>query len=195
MDNFSLADIKAVTDNERNSDWGGSWWILLLFIILFGGAGFGGWGNNTEKAASAAEVQAGFNQQTTTSKLDQLAYGLSNLGYENARLTDNVTQNLTQGFMGLAQQLSDCCCSTKQEVLTNRYDAQANTCQIEKAIHAEAEATRALIRTNREKELENENGYLKLQAAMCGVVRYPQTTTYTAGAWPLGNNGCCGTTF
>lgn len=196
MDNFSLSDIKAVTDNENGFGGnGGIFWILILFIVLFGG-GFGGWGGSREQAATAAEVQAGFNQQTTTGKLDQLAYGLSNAGYENAQLTNNVINNMTQGFMGLAQQISDCCCSTKQEILTSRYDSQNLACQLQQAIHAEGENTRALIRTNREKMLEDENAVLRLNSALCGVVRYPNATTYTAGAWPFATNNCCGgTTF
>lgn len=193
MDNFSLSDIKSVLDNNDN----GFIWILLLFIIWFGAGGFGGNGNGT---GTQAEIQRGFDQQTTTSKLDQLAYGLSNSGYENAQLSFNTNNNLTQGFMGLAreianiaQQNASCCCGLSQEIMTNRYDAQANTCSIQQAIHAEGENTRALIRSNREKDLENENGYLRMQNLMCGVVRYPNSSTYSAGPWPLA--GCSGTSF
>lgn len=195
MDNFSLSDIKAVMDNNETG--GGFLWILLLFIIWFGAGGFGGgFGNGAAmQLATQADVQRGFDQQTTTSKLDQLAYGLSNTGYENAQLIATINNNLMQGFSNLAQQQASCCCETKQEILTNRYDAQGNTCAIEKAIHAEGEATRALIRSNRERDLENENSSLRLQQALCGVVRYPNSTTYSAGSWPFATNCCNGTVF
>lgn len=204
---FSLADIKAVTDNEHNGSWGdgGSWWIILLFIVLFmngGGGLFGG----REQLATQTDMQAGFNQQTTTSKLDQIAYGLSDLGYENARLTNGAQMEMAGGFAGVQSSLAamsaanaQCCCETKQEILTNRYDAQRNTCDIEKAIHAEGEATRSLIQSNKIEALQGKIQALELQSALCGVIRYPQSSVYTAGSWPLGGCGCgtgyYGTTF
>lgn len=46
----SVADIAAVTDNNRNSGWGGDggWWVLIILFALFGwggNRGFGGYGN------------------------------------------------------------------------------------------------------------------------------------------------------
>lgn len=102
---------------------------------------------------------------------------------------------MTQGFMSLAQQMANCCCETKQEILTNRYDNQHNTCEITNAIHAESEATRALIQQNKIEALQGKVQALELQAAMCGVVRYPNATTYSAGSWPFAGGGCCGTSF
>lgn len=198
MDNgFSLADIKAVTENENGFGGGGSWWILLLFIILFGGGGFG-WGGNrgVENAiASQADVQRGFNQQTTTSKLDELAYGMANSGYENMRLNYQNQLSAVGAFNALGSQIDNCCCSTKMEIANNRYDAERNASAIQAAVHAEGEATRALIQENKIESLQNKIQALELQSAMCGVVRYPQGVTYNAGAWPLANGCCGGTTF
>lgn len=47
-------------------------------------------------------------------------------------------------------------------------------------------------------EMQNQINQLQLQSAMCGVVRYPNATTYNAGYNPYfnGNCGCAtGTTF
>ena len=189
MDNFSLADIKAVTENEN-----GSWWILLLFIILFGGGNFGWGGNGVNNAlASQADVQRGFDQQTTTSKLDELAYGMANSGYENMRLNYQNQLSSVGAFNALGAQIDNCCCSTKLEIANNRYDAERNASAIQAAVHAEGEATRALIQENKIESLQNKIQALELQSAMCGVVRYPQGVTYSAGAWPMAV-GCCGCT-
>lgn len=54
------------------------------------------------------------------------------------------------------------------------------------------------IATNRMAEMQNQINQLQLQSAMCGVVRYPNATTYNAGCNPYfnGNCGCAtGTTF
>lgn len=45
----SLADIAAVTGNNRNNDgmWGdGAWWIVILLIFGWGNNGWGGFGGN-----------------------------------------------------------------------------------------------------------------------------------------------------
>lgn len=191
MDNFSLADIKAVTENEN-----GSWWILLLFIILFGGGNFGWGGNGVNNAlASQADVQRGFDQQTTTSKLDELAYGMANSGYENMRLNYQNQLSSVGAFNALGAQIDNCCCSTKMEIANNRYDAERNASAIQAAVHAEGEATRALIQENKIESLQNKIQALELQSAMCGVVRYPQGVTYSAGAWPMAVGCCGGTSF
>lgn len=38
--------------------------------------------------------------------------------------------------------------------------------------------------------LQAQVNQLQLQSAMCGVVRYPNATTYTAGFNPVFNSGC-----
>lgn len=96
---YNLADIAAVTRGNEGmfGGEGGFFWIfaLLLLPMLSGG---GGWfGNGREAVATNADVQRGFDQQTTTSKLDQLAYGLSNLGYETLN-----------NFNALERQMADC---------------------------------------------------------------------------------------
>ena len=63
----SLADIAAVTGNNRNNDgmWGdGAWWIVIL--LIFGWVGFGnnGWGGNGYgNGYTDGEIQGGFDIQ------------------------------------------------------------------------------------------------------------------------------------
>ena len=41
--------------------------------------------------------------------------------------------------------------------------------------------------------LQAQVNQLQMQNALCGVVRYPNATTYNAGGNPFfGGNGCCG---
>lgn len=80
-DGVSLADIAAVTGNNRNNDgmWGdGAWWIVILLIFGWGN-GFGGWGNGNgggalQGYATQADIQRGFDNSAVISKLD----GISN---------------------------------------------------------------------------------------------------------------------
>ena len=49
------------------------------------------------------------------------------------------------------------------------------------------------ISENKISTLQNQVNQLQLQNALCGVIRYPQSTTYTAGYAPMYGAGCgCG---
>ena len=106
---------------------------------------------------------------------------------------------MLNGFAGVTTAVRDaqfaaqqCCCETNRNIDAVRYDAQKNTCDITTAIHAEGEATRALIQKNEMQNLRDRLQQMELREAMCGVVRYPMATTYTSGGNPFCgcNNGC-----
>lgn len=194
MDNYSLADIRAATGADENG-WGGggAWWIIILFLFMFGmGGGGWGWGNRNNDALTRAEMQQGFDTQEITRKLDGLSYGICDGFY-----AQNTT--MLNGFAGVTSAVRDaqfaaqqCCCETNRNIDSVRYDAQKNTCDITTAIHAEGEATRALIQKNEMQNLRDRLQQMELREAMCGVVRYPMATTYTSGGNPFCgcNNGC-----
>ena len=194
MDNYSLADIRAATGAEENG-WGGggAWWIIILFLFMFGmGGGGWGWGNRGNDALTRAEMQQGFDTQEITRKLDGLSYGMCDGFY-----AQNTT--MLNGFAGVTSAVRDaqfaaqqCCCETNRNIDSVRYDAQKNTCDITTAIHAEGEATRALIQKNEMQNLRDRLQQMELREAMCGVVRYPMATTYTSGGNPFCgcNHGC-----
>lgn len=194
MDNYSLADIRAATGADENG-WGGSgaWWIIILFLFMFGmGGGGWGWGNRGNDALTRAEMQQGFDTQEITRKLDGLSYGMCDGFY-----AQNTT--MLNGFAGVTSAVRDaqfaaqqCCCETNRNIDAVRYDAHKNTCDITTAIHAEGEATRALIQKNEMQNLRDRLQQMELREAMCGVVRYPMATTYTSGGNPFCgcNNGC-----
>ena len=194
MDNYSLADIRAATGADENG-WGGggAWWIIILFLFMFGmGGGGWGWGNRGNDALTRAEMQQGFDTQEITRKLDGLSYGMCDGFY-----AQNTT--MLNGFAGVTSAVRDaqfaaqqCCCETNRNIDSVRYDAQKNTCDITTAIHAEGEATRALIQKNEMQNLRDRLQQMELREAMCGVVRYPMSTTYTSGGNPFCgcNNGC-----
>lgn len=194
MDNYSLSDIRAATGADENG-WGGggAWWIIILFLFMFGmGGGGWGWGNRGNDALTRAEMQQGFDTQEITRKLDGLSYGMCDGFY-----AQNTT--MLNGFAGVTAAVRDaqfaaqqCCCETNRNIDSVRYDAQKNTCDITTAIHAEGEATRALIQKNEMQNLRDRLQQMELREAMCGVVRYPMATTYTSGGNPFCgcNNGC-----
>ena len=168
---YNLADIAAVTRGNEGmfGGEGGFFWIfaLLLLPMLTGG---GGWfGNGREAVATNADVQRGFDQQTTTSKLDQLAYGISNLGYETLN-----------NFNALERQMSECCCTTQRAIDSVNYNGAMNTAAINANTTAGIQKVLDAICGNRMADMQNQINALQLQAALCGVVKYPTATTYGA---------------
>ena len=192
MENYSLSDIRAATEHERDEGFGGgAWWIIILFLFMFGMGGLGGFGGQNG-ALTRAEMQQGFDTAEVTRKLDGLSYGLSDGFY-----AQNTT--MLNGFAGVTSAVRDaqfaaqkCFCETNRNIDGVRYDAQKNTCDIITAIHAEGEATRNMMQQNEIQQLRDRIQRAELRDAMCGVVRYPMATTYTSGGNPFCGCGCCG---
>ena len=148
----SLADIAAVTGNNRDNDgmWGnGAWWIVILLIFGWGGFGNNGWGGNNCRdgypCATQADVRAAVDQQTLISKLDQQTYGLAdtftalnNTLNSNFRGIDNAICTLgyqnQQGFNEVAHQISDCCCTTQRAIDGVNYNLATQTNAIQNAM-------------------------------------------------------------
>lgn len=183
---YSLSDIRAATRDDEN--WGGnggSWWIILLFLFAMGGGGFGFGGfGGANGALTRAEMQQGFDTAEITRKLDGMSYGI-------ADATFALNNTITNEGRSIQSQLADCCCNTRLGIAELSAQNDRNTCTITTAIHAEGEATRALIRENEIQALRDKVQALELGNAMCGVVRYPNQMAYTTNCNPFGSNGCC----
>lgn len=192
MENYSLSDIRAATEHERDEGFGGgAWWIIILFLFMFGMGGFGGFGGQNG-ALTRAEMQQGFDTAEVTRKLDGLSYGLSDGFYAQNTTMLNGFAGVTAAVENARFAAQQCCCETNRNIDGVRYDAQKNTSDIITAIHAEGEATRNMMQQNEIQQLRDRIQRAELRDAMCGVVRYPMATTYTSGGNPFCGCGCCG---
>ena len=160
--NYTLSDIAAVTDGNRNrggfggnGDWG-AWIILFLLFGLFGRGGYGGFGGIgggggtvCAPCATQADVRAAVDQQTLISKLDQQTYGLADSTYalnntinSNFRTVDNALCTIgyqTQaGFNSLSAQLAKCCCDIERGIDGVNYNMAQNTCALQNTINTNA---------------------------------------------------------
>ena len=161
---LSAADVAAVTDRRDGYGYGdgfgmagGAWiWVILIFAIFgFGGNGFGRNGN----ALTQAEMQQGFDTQSTLRKLDGITYGLSD-GFYAMNTTmlqgqNQLARDLCQGFAATNSAIAEnrfaaqqCCCETNRNIDAVRYENAKNTCDIVNAINADGEKTRALMTAN-----------------------------------------------
>ena len=196
---YSLSDIAAATDGRRDYNdgfgCGGSWWIILLFLFAMGNGGFGGWGGQNG-ALTRAEMQQGFDTQEVTRKLDGISYGLSDGFYAQNTTMLNGFAGVTSAVEQARFDAQHCCCETNRNIDNVRYEAAKNTCDIISAGHEDTQKILDAITCNRMADMQNQINQLQLQSALCGVVRYPHATTYTAGGHPFFGgygNGCgCG---
>lgn len=191
----SLADIAAVTGNNKDG-WGdgNGWWVLIILFAIFGGWGNGfggGYGNGCDRAsapcATQADVRAAVDQQTLISKIDQQTYGLSSTF---TALNDNLNSNFRgidnaictlgyqnqQGFNEVAHQISDCCCTTQRAIDGVNYNLATQTNAIQNAMcnntrdiidnqNANSRAVLDFLVNDKLATLQSENQNLKLKAS------------------------------
>ena len=196
-------------DNDGNG-WGSGWFlivVLFLFMFGFGGNGWNRQGEFGQYATAASQQEILFGQQfgQINDRLTNIGNGICNLGYEMqgnigqfgkevalAQAGTNTT--IMQTGNSIQSQLASCCC--EQRLATANLSAQMDrqTCDITTAIHAEGEATRALMQANEMQALRDKVASLEMDNRMCGVVRYPSGLTYNAGSSPFCgcNSGCNG---
>jgi hypothetical protein len=135
---MSPADIAALQGNDMN---GNSWiWFLLIFVLL-------GWNGNAGRAVpqpnavTSQEFQAGMNNQSIMSELNQIALSSQNNNYETLQAINGQTMAMTQmnnqnqltfmnGLNGISSkldqlgfQMQQCCCEIKTTMLQDRLDA------------------------------------------------------------------------
>lgn len=197
MDSMSPADIRALTEDNREGFGGGAWWIIILFLFVFMGGGF--WNRNQQGdygqyATAASQQQILFGQQfgQLNDRLTNLGNGVCSLGYEMqgnvaalgkevALGQAGINQQIMGGNYAIAQQLADCCCKTQRGLDAVSANIDAKFAALEKS---QLEGRIA--------QLEQANSQLYLTQQMCGVVKYPMTYAYSAGNSPFCGGGCCG---
>jgi hypothetical protein len=189
-ENVSLADIAAVTEKDGNFGGSGAWVLIILFALIFMG-GFGGnRGPGDNQGVTEAQLCTSMNfnnlenavgrisdvQQT---QFTQLNNGLCQIGY-----------NALQNTNALQTQMSECCCTTQRGIDNVNYQAAMNTASINQTTTEQTQKILDVICGNRIADMQNQINQLQLQAAMAGVVRYPNGFTYTAGNNPFCGCGC-----
>ena len=95
-------------------------------------------------AITRSDLFEGFNNQDVNGQLRGITNGIAD-GFYATR----------QGITELGYGMKDCCCGINRNIDAVRYEGAQNTCAITSAIHAEGEATRALINANAMQELRD----------------------------------------
>jgi hypothetical protein len=211
---LSAADVMALTKDSDNG-WTNNPFIYLVWLALLGGNGL--WGNRgttseVQNAITRSDLFDGFNTQDINGQLRGITSGICDGFYAT-------NTGLKDGFYGVLSGLAEnrfaaqnCCCETNRNIDAVRSENYKNTCEITSAIHAEGEATRALIQNNtvqalrdkladKDRDLMTANFQLSQQAQNATLISslrpfpipaYVTCSPYTANAG-IGVCGCgCG---
>ena len=151
---LSAADVMAMT-KDSGSEWMNNPFIYLVWLALLGNGGFGGFGGGAQGAITRSDLFEGFNNQDVNGQLRGITSGICDGFYAT-------NTGMLNGFNGLQGALAEnrfasqnCCCETNRSIDAVRYENGTNTSEIINAIHAEREATRALITANTIQELRD----------------------------------------
>ena len=183
-ENYSLSDIAAVTDGNRNNGMFGNdaWWIIILLLFGYGRNGFGGFGGGFgggscgSPCATQADLAAGFNNSAVLSGINGIDSALCQgfNGINTAILQSGY--NTQTSINGLSHQLADCCCDNKAAIADVKYAMATESCATRNTIqnttrdilenaNANSRAILDALNANYIRTLESENNSLKLSAS------------------------------
>ena len=153
---LSAGDILALTKNNEEGMWNNPFIYLVWLAVLGNGGLFGNRGDAAVQGAlTRSDLYEGFNTQEINGQLRGITNGICDGFYA-------VNSGMKDGFYGIQGALAEnrfaqqsCCCETNRNIDAVRYEGAQNTCAITNAIHAEGEATRALINANVMQELRD----------------------------------------
>ena len=201
---------------------GGEWIFGLIVLAAMMNGGFGGWGGNRGFGFGADEMsnslqtnilEAAANQRENCSQFTATNSNITNGFYQLARDMCQQSFGLVNQISGVSADIKDrlatmaaaqaqCCCDTDRAILENRYLSAQNTAAINANTSAGIQSIKDLICAEKAERQAARIQQLELNQALCGVVRYPTTATFSAGypfsgfGYGYGNSGCgCGGSF
>lgn len=201
--------VMPVYDMNGGNMGGNNCWVWFILLLLLGGNGFG-WGRGSN------ELNQVNNDFLYTNLKNTMDSGFMQTANQNFGIQKDLCQgfnSVNQGIAQLGYNTQNCCCETNRNIDAVRYENAQNTCAITTAIHAEGEATRALINANvmqdlrdrladRDRDLQAANfqlSQLSQTSNIVGTLRpFPIPAYITCSPYQANNcygngacNGCC----
>ena len=137
--NYTLSDIAAVTDGNRNNGmFGGDWsaWIILFLLFgLFGNNGWGGFGGGFGNGGGS-----GFQGYATRADINE--------GFALNGLQTGITaiqQGLCDTTYALNNAIKDCCCTTQRSIDGVNFNMAKGFCDLSNVVN---NGTRDILENN-----------------------------------------------
>lgn len=196
---LSPADVAAVTRGNYgygdSCGFGGNsaWVLIILFALIFGWGG-NGFGN---RSGSEPVTEAGLcnsmnfnNLENAVGRLnDSQQAGFTGIARDMCTSTSAINAAINQARF----ENQSCCCETQRAIDGTNFNIAQSTAAINANTTAQTQKILDALCSNRMADMQNQINHLQLQSALCGVIRYPNATTFNAGFNPfLGGFGGCG---
>lgn len=174
-------------------------WAFLIFALLMGNGGFG-FGGNGNTNALQADMQRGFDNQNSMANQREILSATNGVYHDiNATLVDKYSElarDINAVGAGVSQAIANQCQlngDLKLQVSEGfgqaRFDGAMNTAAINAVTTVQTQKILDAIAQNKIESLQSRVNQLETQNLLGNVVRYPNSTTYTAGASPFCNCG------
>ena len=190
-------------------------WLFAILALMWGGGGwFGnrGYGDSLGyRPATAEDVNNGFNfndlQNQNRDIINAISSGTAqavaatNQSFHDitAALSDKYTElqrdvaGLAVGQANLLAKENECCCASLRAIDGVNYNNAINTAAINANTTAAVQKVLDALSANKIEALQSKVNALELAQAVAGVVRYPTSSAYNAGANPFcACNYACG---
>lgn len=201
MENYSLSDLAAVTNDGAFGGGANAWVLIILFALIFGnGFGFGG----GDRAATTGDVQRAVDYSAlqgsianVDSEIQRAIYEVNNntnhVAYDNLGEIRDVqaavaagNANIINNLTALQANMQNCCCETKQTIMENRYLDSQNANAIMQNTTAQTQKILDALAQSKIESLQAEVSELKTQNMFCGI---PRISNYAYGIYPY-QTGC-----
>lgn len=190
MDSTGITPVMPI-GNGYGDGFNGSWiFLFAILALLWGGNGAFGGGSNSN--AIQADVNRGFDNQNLQAQTRDILGAVTSGTAQSVATTNQVYHDtiaafndkyselqrdvaaLSVGQANLLAKENECCCSTLRAIDGVNYNT---TTQIQKVLDA--------LAANKIEALQAKVNSLELAQATSGMVRYPNTTVYSAGYNPF----------
>ena len=196
---LSAADV-ALLNNDGMGGWNGMIWLFAILALFSGG--FGGFGGGNQQFATRDQVQNGFDTQNmqmqTSGILSAVNAGTAqsvaatNQTFHdslmaNQNLYNEIARDISNVQLGQANILAnqnECCCSTKQLIMQNNYDAAMRDAATNANFTAQIQGVKDMIAQNKIEALQAQISRLELNAATSNVLRFPNSWSFDGGQFP-----------
>ena len=176
--------------------------LIFLFAILclFGGGGFG-FGNGNTNSLNA-DIQRGFDAQNSMANEREILSAISSGTAQSVAATNQTFHDSLMANQGLYNELTrdisalsvaqanllanqnECCCSTKMLIQQSNYEGAMRDAATNANFTAQIQSIKDMIAQNKIESLQAEVSKLQLAQATSGMLRFPNSWSYDAGAFP-----------
>ena len=173
---------------------GSGLWLFAILALMWGGNGLFGNNGLGYRPATAEDVNNGFNFSELQAETRDVLGAIRQNTYDTTAAIERVGAGIVSDIhdvqMVAAQNQAitqQCCCNALRAIDGVNYNAAMNTAAINANTTAGVQKILDTLKENEIEALRDKVGRLELAQAVNGVVRYPNTLSYSAGQSPFCN--------